>query len=173
MKFKFVIEDGNKELLSKELNYYELQDYAGSLEDNLTNTEIFKILSIHPSQEVRERIASKDNLDMEVCENFEEETVVNVLRSFVRSDGCKRYSSQKNVVKWISMDVELACSIAGNLERYENIEIDEVVKIIMKHTDPSVLAELAGNSSIPKKYLKELSKHVDSKVSSNARYSMN
>ena len=42
MKFKIVVEDGKKEVFSRDLNFYELQEYASSLEDVQSNNDIFK-----------------------------------------------------------------------------------------------------------------------------------
>jgi hypothetical protein len=172
MKFKIVVEDGKKEVFSRDLNFYELQEYASSLEDVQSNNDIFKILAKHPSQDVRERIACKDNLNEEVCKIIEAEKSVYVLRSFVRTDGCKKYATQKYLINWISLDVEIASTIANYVENYENFEIEDAVKILMNHKDPAVLAELASNSSLNKKYLKQLANNIDSRVSKNALYSL-
>ncbi len=172
MNISIVFENDGKVIATQNFNFCQIRDYVNSLDDSQSNNDIFKILAKHPSQEVRQQVASKDSLNMDVAQIFESEKSLNVIRSFVRSDSCKKYSSNELLVKWIALDVEVACSVASRLESYENADIDEILKILIKHSDPSVLNEIAENSSIPKKYLKELSKHKDTKISSAAKYSL-
>ncbi len=90
----------------------------------------------------------------------------------VNSDPCKRNASQNQLENWIKMDIEIARNIANNLDRYENVDIDALAKILSEHSDPSVVAEIASNSSIPKKYLKNLTKNIDPQVANNANRSL-
>jgi hypothetical protein len=170
--YKISISDGKKELYSSELSFNEIQDLISSADDNLANEKLFELAASHPSEVVRENVAYKDNINQETWEILSEDTSINVLRRLVNSDSCKRNASQKQLEEWIKLDVEIAKNIAGYLDRYEEADIDQLAKVLSEHTDPSVVSEVASNSSIPKKYLKNLTKNNDPQVANNAKRSL-
>jgi hypothetical protein len=170
--YKLSISDGKKELYSSNLSFGEVADLISSADDSLINEKLFQSAASHPSETVRENVAYKDNINEETWEILSEDNSINVLRRLVNSDACKRNASQKQLENWIKMDIEIARNIANNLDRYENADIDALAKILSEHSDPSVIAEVASNSSIPKKYLKNLTKNSDLQIANNAKRSL-
>ncbi len=170
--YKLSISDGKKELYSSNLSFNEVADLISSADDSLINEKLFQCAASHPSETVRENVAHKDNINEETWEILSEDNSINVLRRLVNSDPCKRNASQNQLENWIKMDIEIARNIANNLDRYENVDIDALAKILSEHSDPSVVAEIASNSSIPKKYLKNLTKNIDPQVANNANRSL-
>ena len=170
--YKILISDGNKELFSSELSFSEVQEFISSADDSLQNEKLFELASSHPSEFVRENVAYKDNINQETYKILSEDTSPNVLRRLISTDACKRNATQEQLEGWIKLDPELARNIAGYIDRYENVDIDELAKILCDHPDPSVVAEVANNSDTPKKLLKTLLKHSDSRVVGNAKRSL-
>ena len=171
-QYKLVILDEKKEIYSSNLSFYDLEQLSSNLDDSESSSPLFHILSNHPSENVRENIAYKDNLNEETFEILSNDKSINVLRRLINSDAAKKYASNQKLIEWINLDSELAKSIASYINRYENGEIDELAEILSNHIDPSVASELANNSDTPKKYLKKLLKHQDSKVAKDAKNSL-
>jgi len=172
LTYKIIIFDDKKEVYSSDLSFNEVQEYISSADDSLQNQKLFELASSHPSESVRENVAYKDNINQETYEILSEDTSPNVLRRLVSTDACKRNATQEQLEGWIKLDPELARNIAGYVDRYENADIDELAKILCDHSDPSVVAEIANNSDTPKKLLKTLLKHSDSRVVANAKRSL-
>jgi hypothetical protein len=94
---------------------------------------------------------------------------VPVLRNLVRTESFKENASAADIERLIHLDVEIAQNIAGDLDSYQRADSNKLCSIILKMEDPSILASLAGNYSAPKKILKELVKHSDPHVASEAK----
>jgi hypothetical protein len=170
--YKITVSDGKKEVYSSNLSFNEVQDFISSADDTYLNQELFQIASEHPSDVVRENVAYKDSINQETYDNLAVDESLNVLRRLVGTEGCRRYASQEQLEGWIKLDPELARNIANSFDRYDEIDLDAISKLLCNHSDPSVVAEIASNSGTPKKYLKTLLKHSDSRVVANAKRSL-
>ena len=170
--YKLVITDGKKEVYTSNMSYNDVEQIINYADDNQSNEKLFQIAATHPSEAVRENIAYKDNINQKTWEILAADTSLNVLRRLVNSESCKTNASQKQLETWVKLDVELAKNIAGNLDRYQDADIDQLAKVLCEHSDPSVVAEIASNSDTPKKFLKTLLKHVDQRVVANAKRSL-
>lgn len=169
VSFRVTICDGKKELYSADMSFNEVQDYISAADDDVLNQKLFELAACHSSELVRENVAYKDNIDEKTWNNLSEDTSINVLRRLVTTDATRAYASQEKLENWIKLDAELARSIANHIDRYQNADVDDLAIALSNHSDPSVLAELAGNSDTPKKLLKILLKHPDTRVSLNAK----
>ena len=94
---------------------------------------------------------------------------IGVLRNLVRSQKFKEYATLDALEKLLVLDTEIAQLIAGDIESYSEADSAKLAGIIATHSDPSVVASLAGSSSTPKKVLKTLLNHADPHVVSEAK----
>jgi hypothetical protein len=152
-----------------ELNYEDVYTLASSIQDNDTSTEIFARLAKHPSSAVRECIAGKDHLDDETVRILASDTETCVLRSLIGSQKARENLTTDDLKGFVEKDVEIAESVARNVESYDGANTDELADILLKHRDPRVRCGLAENSGTPKKYLKILTKDNDPKIRAAAK----
>ena len=170
MKAKLIIE-GEKNL-SIDLSYDDLASAVSNLPDTDDYTNVYAVLSAHPSVSVRDNVASKDKLDEATVNVLADDRDVAVIRSLVRSEKAREFLSTEQLVAIINRDVDAAESIAGYIESYEGADAEDVAEAIAKHLDPRVRNALAGNSSAPKKVLKNLLKDDDPRVRASAKQSL-
>ena len=97
------------------------------------------------------------------------DTSIGVLRNLVRSNAFKENATQAQLEQLIKLDTEIAQSIAGNVEGYEQADVNKLATLLAANDDPSVVASLAQNYSTPKKILKTLTTHSDPYVASEAK----
>ena len=173
LTYKLVITDGKEEKYSSVLSYEDIAYFVdrGNIDAN-DSMELFRYAAQHPSASVRAYVAYKDSITEEIFQILANDSSIKVLRDLVRSDACKKYATLEHLLKYINLDHELAESIAGSIEDYEKAEVDELVKALIAHSDPSVTASLADNYRTPKKTLKTLTKHVDPHVANSAKRSL-
>ena len=167
--FKLVIDDGGKEVFSQPLSYDSISTIASSYEDAKESNDFFALAAQHPATTVRECVACKDKISEEVLSMLISDKSVPVLRNLVRTESFKENASAADIERLIHLDIEIAQNIAGDLESYQRADSNNLCSIILKMEDPSILASLAGNYSTPKKILKELLKHSDPHVASEAK----
>jgi hypothetical protein len=162
------IQDG-KETVKKKLSYEAVSNMVSNASDGSENEDLFIVASKHPSSNVREQVAYKDKLSDEVVDLLSEDKSVAVLRNLVRSQKFKDTASTDKLKSLMSLDVEIAYNIAGDLESYSDADKDELSTFILQHSDPYVLGALAGSYSTPKKTLKLLLKNSDPYVAAQAK----
>ena len=63
----------------------------------------------------------------------------------------------------------MALSIASSFNYFDNADPDALIEVLIQHSDPRVVAEVASNWDTSKKILKKLLKHEDVKVASEAK----
>jgi hypothetical protein len=149
---------------SIELSFEDIASIVSNVPDTPENAGIFEIFSVHPSAAVREYVAGKDNLNGSTVQILAEDKFVDVLRRLVRSDNARDCLDTEQLLSIIDRDIEAAKNIASYVESYAAAETDEITAYLLKHPDPQVRAELAGNSSASKKALRSLLKDEDAAV---------
>jgi len=167
--FKLVIEDDGKEVFSEPLSYETLSNIASNYEDAEDSNKFFALAAQHPASSVRENIAYKDKISEEIMSTLIADKSIPVLRNLVRSEAFKENASAADIERLIHLDVEIAQSIAGDIDSYQQADASKLCAVILSMEDPSILASLAGNYSTPKKVLKELVNHPDPYVASEAK----
>lgn len=167
--FKLVVEDGGKEVLSKSLSYDAVSSITSGFADIDENNDFFSLAAQHPASTVRENVAYKDKLSASTVEVLISDKSIPVLRNLVRTEGFKENASETEIERLMNLDVEIAQNIAGDIDSYQQADASNLCTIVLKMSDPSILASLAGNYSTPKKVLKELVKHQDPYVAAEAK----
>jgi hypothetical protein len=167
--FKIVVLEDGKEKFSENLSYEAASNIVSNFPDRIESNEFFLLAAQHPASTVRENVAYKDKLTSDVVEILANDGSVAVLRNLVRSNAFRETASQDLLEKLISLDVEIAQSIAGSVESFEQADANKLAAAIATHEDPSVVSSLAGNYSTPKKILKTLINHPDPYVASEAK----
>jgi hypothetical protein len=158
--------------ISIELSFEDIASIVSNVTDDPENEDFFEIFSVHPSASVREYVAGKDNLNGSTVQILADDKCGDVLRRLVRSDKARDFLDTEQLLSIIDRDIEAAKNIASYVESYAAADIDEITAHLLKHPDPQVRAQLAGNSSAPKKALKTLLKDDDAAVRYAAKRSL-
>jgi len=167
--FKIIVSESGKEKYSANLPFETVSNIVSSYPDNKSSNDFFHLAARHSASSVRENVAYKDNLSEEIVELLAADNSISVLRNLVRSSSFRKNASQQLLEKMISLDVEIAQSIANSVESFEQADINELAALLVAHHDPSVALSLASNYSLPKKILKTLLNHYDSSVANEAK----
>jgi len=167
--FKLVVTENGKESYSANLSYEAVSNIVSSFPDKEESNDFFALAAQHQASSVRENLAYKDNLSSEVVELLSKDNSIGVLRNLVRSNAFKENATQAQLEQLIKLDTEIAQSIAGNVEAYEQADVNKLATLLAGNEDPSVVASLAQNYSTPKKILKTLTTHSDPYVASEAK----
>ena len=168
-EYKLVITENGKEVLSKVLSYTAVSDILSNTGDSKDNVDLFTWAASHPASAVREYVASKDNLPESLVKKLSADKSIDVLRRLVNSKTYKEHASLDELEKLLSLDIEIAKSIASDIESFSEADTNKLCTIVAAHSDPSVVAILAGHYSTPKKILKSLLTHADPYVVSEAK----
>ena len=163
IEFKLVM------IASKVLSYEDVSSIISALQDNESNQKIFEAGAIHSASNVREQVASKDNLSEAAVKILVKDKAINVLRNLVRSQKFKETADQKTLEEFIDRDPEVAQSIAGDLDSFSEADQNALAQKLASHADLTVLNALAGSYNTPKKILKTLSGHSDPYIASQAK----
>jgi hypothetical protein len=151
------------------LSYESASSAVSSAADSKDNSLLFEALAEHPASQVREQVAYKDLISEKTISLLVKDSSVNVLRNLVRNESFRKYASHDQIIDLVSRDVEIAASVAQNLESYENVDHQALVEILLGSEDPYVIAAVAGNYATPKKFLKPLLNHIDRTVVHEAK----
>jgi hypothetical protein len=169
LEFKLVVTEDGQEVLSKLLSYEAVSNIVSNASDNKDNEDLFLLAARHPAGNVREYVAYKDHMPDAAVKVLAADKSIGVLRNLVRSQKFKEHATIEELEKLLSLDTEIAQSIAGDIESYSEADTTKLAELVAAHSDPSVVASLAGSYSTPKKILKSLLKHSDPYVVSEAK----
>ena len=170
MKTTLIIE--GKKKLSIEIGYDDLSSIVSSLTDSPDFEEVFYILAAHPSATVRESIAGKDKINEETVKMLASDSDAVVIRALVKSDAARLNLTTEQLIEMTKRDVDTAENVACSFESYFNAEAEDIAEALAQHSDPRVRNAIAGNSSSPKKILKNLLKDEDPRVRASAKQSL-
>jgi len=166
---KVVISEGSKEVLSVPISYNSFATVVSEISDSEANQAFFAEAAKHAAPNVRENVAYKENLDKATVDLLSKDTSVNVLRNLVRTAAFKKYAKQDLIEKLIATDAEVATTIAGDLEAYEQGDMNKSIDLIIKMNNPFVINSIANNYSTPKKVLKTLMSYPDPLIAFDAK----
>jgi hypothetical protein len=169
LEFKLIVTENGEEVLSKLLSYEAVSNIVSNASDNKDNEDLFTLAASHPASTVRENVAYKDHMPETAVKILSADKSIGVLRNLVRSQKFKEHATLDMLERLLALDIEIAQSIAGDIESYSDADSAKLAGIVATHSDPSVVASLAGSYSTPKKVLKTLLNHADPYVVSEAK----
>lgn len=169
--FKLSVTSGKK-TVEIPISYESLASFISSYPDRPDSADLFELAASHQSSYVREQVAYKENLSETTVEILKKDSSINVLRCLVRTQAFRRYAHLEDVQRFISLDPELAQSVASYFESYEQVEPSKVIELLSKSTDPGVLYSLVSNYSTPKKVIKSFVGHPDPHIAGEAKSRM-
>jgi hypothetical protein len=169
LTFKLIISEDGSEKFSTNLSYDAVSSIVSNYPDNKESNDFLFFAAQHPASGVRENVAYKDNLNSDVLEILSADNSITVLRNLVRSNAFKEHVTQSELERLITLDTEIAQTIAYNVEAFEQADTNKLATLLTEHSDPSVAANLAQNYSTPKRILKILANHPDPYVASQAK----
>jgi len=172
LEYKLVIFENGKEVLTEPLSFEMISVISNNYPDKERCRDFFLYTCRHPSVEVRQYIAYKDNIDEEICRILSKDDTCNVLKTLLRNSTFRQIASIEDLESIITKDVELALIVAEDIEMYTSVDVIKLANIILKNSDPNVVFALARNSRAPKKILRELLNHNDITISEAARASL-
>ena len=167
--FKLVVLEDDKQVLSKNLSYEIVSNIVSNFPDNAENNDLFGLAARHPAAVVREYVAGKDTLSEETLNVLSADSSIAVLRNLVRTNAFKEHASAELIEKLVGTDIEIAQTVAGDIDSYQSADTGKLYSLFSSHNDPSVVATLAGGYNVPKKVLKNLINHPDPYVVSEAK----
>jgi len=171
ISFKICVTDDNAEdsvLCEIKLPYDIVSQVVANLPDAISLNDFYELASMHPSPDVREYVAAKDNINEDLFNILANDNSINVLRSLSRSLPIKKFSDFELLKKLILLDSECAQNIANNYLDFENVESEKVLDLLLQSNDPSIRYAVANNYSGSKKVARRLIDDLDPKVSYEA-----
>lgn len=172
LNFKVIIESNGEEVHAHCLSYEEISNLVSNAPDHESCERLYYWAAQHPATSVRENVAYKDKLSSEIVEILSKDSSIPILRYIVKNANFKDTASLDKIQRLIELDIEIATSIAGDLETYSEAGSLALAKILAEHPDPAVPFALAGNYRAPKKVLEQLLEHPDSQVAREAKRSL-
>jgi hypothetical protein len=169
LEFKLIVTDSGKEVLNKLLSFEEVQSIVYAAYDSKDNEAFFTVAARHSASSVRESVAEKDSLSDSTVKTLFTDKSINVLRNLIRCRQFKERATLEQLEALITLDKDIAESIASDIESYTKAGPGKLAALLAGHSDPSVARSLAGGYKTPKKILKTLLKHNDSRVASEAK----
>ena len=167
--FKIVVSESGNEVYSANLSYEIVSNIVSNFPDHVSSNDFFLLAAQHSASVVRENVAYKDHLNSDVLEILSKDSSISVLRNLVRSEAFKENVTKEELVELIKLDTEFAQTIAGSVDSYEQVDVNELASLLSVHEDPAVAYNLASSWSTPKKILKTLLKHSDPYVENEAK----
>ena len=169
IKFTIHASDDGKEVFTAPLSYEALATIISNYPDHDDSNDFFLLAAKHPASTVRENLAWKDHLSAEVVVILAKDKSVPVLRSLIRSSAFREQANHEMLEKLINLDIEIAQSIANDVESFQEADVIKLANLLAVHEDPSVVASLANNYRAPKNILKKLLTHPDPYVANAAK----
>ena len=169
IEFKLVITENGKEVHASSIGHRELTNLVINTPDIPANQEFFKYASQHPSYEVREQAADKQNLPLHYLRQLATDPNLEVRKAAIQQRTLKRSLSLEELKSLISADASLARLIAGSVEDFADVDVSELCTILQHHTDPGVALELVEGYKTPRSVAKAFLKHPDASVAAAAK----
>lgn len=163
----------NKIIQEEILSYDSLATLIGSMPDDHSLEKFYELAATHPASTVRENVSYKDNLSKATVNTLANDSSVNVLRNLTRSQSFRENATEEMLTRMMAIDPEVAQSIAGYIDSYEDCNTSKIVELLLALADPCVAGALANNYNSPKNILKKLSQHPDPYISNQAKKNIN
>lgn len=151
-----------------------LIEIANSMTDISENQDIFFQLANHSSATVRQRIAYKSNLDKKTAKLLLQDRDTRVLETIVRNQqAIKIFDNEdfEHILKYGNEDT--IAEMISSLMEYECLDnLEDCYKKIEALNNDYLILKIASSYGVPKKILKNLSKHKDIDISNCAKNSL-
>jgi hypothetical protein len=171
MKIKLVIEK-DKKSVSAEIGAETLSQFLSRLPCNKDTREFFEITSEIQSEKIQESIAQMDNMFPDILDSLSLKNSPNVIRNLVRNENYKKRLTIDQVRKVINDNYAIE-SIISNIEQFEEIDSEILLKELVDNPNPDIRFMIAEGWNVPKKYKKMLLKDQDADVRFAAAKSLN
>lgn len=139
---------------SVEIKHSDLANVVSWLDDDVCYGFIFSKLANHAASEIRSEVARKTTVPIEVLEQLGGDVSIEVVRQVANNDRALQLLELTQFELMINRDVSVAADIAENLSMLREDVREDVIKILLKHTDPMVVKAVEN-------YIKYLDKMVD------------
>lgn len=146
-----------------------LRDIINNFPDVEASTPLFELMARHPSSGVREYVARMEFLSEEAVSLLSTDEDISVQRNLCGNEKYRRSATEDKVVPLIAKDRDCADTIASSVERFQNCEMDVLIRAFLDCPDPDRRLFLAKNSGISMRLMKQLSKDPDPSVAGEAQ----
>jgi hypothetical protein len=138
------------------LGTQQIDSVVSSADDTAEFAGLFSAAAQHPANCVRMTVTGRDQLPGDAALALAHDPCANVRTQVVRNRVFGRFATEETVLKLIDSDPQVAEAIAGNIEQFENADVNTLCEVLMRHPDPTVRRALAWNSGTPLKWVKKL-----------------
>lgn len=139
---------------SVEIKHSDLANVVGWLDDDVCYGFIFSKLVKHAESAIRSEVARKTTVPIEVLEQLVSDVSIEVVRQLANNDRALQLLELAQFELMITRDVSVAADIAENLSMMREDVRDDVIKLLIKHTDPMVVKTVEN-------YIKDLDEMVE------------
>lgn len=81
---------------------------------------------------MREQVACKENISLDVLGILQNDDSLGLLRNLVRTSALRENVSQEYLEKIISLDAEIPQSIASNIDAFQNGDVNQLAALLIK-----------------------------------------
>jgi predicted transcriptional regulator len=122
-----------------EMNHADLSHFVSLLYDEKQYAAFFERLAEHPASDVRYAVADKSVLPIEVVTKLARDPSITVVRHVANNERAMETFDASLIKEMICRDVSVAEEIADNLSWVGQVARDEVIQMLMKHSDPKIV----------------------------------
>lgn len=124
---------------SVEIKQSDLANVISWLDDDVCYAFLYSSLVGHAASEVRSEIARKTTIPVEVLEQLVSDVSIEVVRQVANNDRALQVLKLAQFEVIINRDVSVAADITENLSMIREDVREDVINILLKHTDPMVV----------------------------------
>lgn len=151
MNIALSMADSNESI---EIKHSDLESVVSRLDDDVCYGFIFSRLVTHAASEIRSVVARKATVPIEILEQLVSDVSIEVVRQLANNYSALQLLELSQFELMINRDVSVAAEIAENLFMMREDVRDDVIQILINHTDPMVVQTVES-------YLNDLIEMVD------------
>ncbi|MDC0891396.1 hypothetical protein OAS48_01715 [Gammaproteobacteria bacterium] len=160
------------ETIGAELGFMALENMIYSIPDTEENAAMFAALAKHPSPNIREGVANKQNIDSDTLMMLAEDKDPRVVAAVICTDAFKTFVSVEQIKSIIARGeerpIQNLLSFAGQFEEVSVEEIEQALKDA-DIQNPNILLEAAQSYDLSSNFIEELTQHPDASVAAAAK----
>ena len=145
-----------------------LRSLVMAIADDAANADLIETLAAHPAAAIRAVVASYDGLGSAAIEELEVDGAIEVRRALLQSRAFQRQVTTERLRAFASGDVDLATTIAGDLDLFTEIDVAIIADHLSGHSDPAVRIALARCTATPHPLRRRLRRDLDADVAQAA-----
>ncbi|MBX9928201.1 MAG: hypothetical protein K2X99_04735 [Gemmatimonadaceae bacterium] len=120
--------------------------------------DLYLVALKHPSSAVRRSALSHDGLPFDAVETLADDSSTAVRLALSSHPAFRRGAPEEMILALAESDPDIAESVAGNVESFENADTIALCTSLAQHPDPAVRRALALNSGTPISWVRHLAK---------------